>query len=289
MRKDGIMKHLFKPATFRWIITLLIVGLFIKLLWFTVEIKWLPFSGVEYKEERSGKSLYYRIKLTPNAAPAPVKKVPIKINKPAGSIKDITLLAIYNSSDITVITIVYKGSTKVLSTGNSINEFVLEGAGSNFATFSKNSKTYRVDLIKGKNIMQNSRSGHKNNIMSVLPSNIPSSEDGDIIDAGDHKIISRSLLDHYVNNIDDIYKNIGIAEMKDGSMLKGFKITFVKKGSPFSKLGVRRDDVIKSINGQEINSYNAAFNMYKNIKNIENATLVIQRGKEEMELEYEIN
>ena len=89
--------------------------------------------------------------------------------------------------------------------------------------------------------------------------------------------------------MDDIYKNIGIAEVKDGKDLKGFKITFVRKDSHFAKLGVRRDDVIKSINGQEINSYNSAFSMYKNIQNVDNLTPVIQRGKEEMELEYEIN
>ena len=86
----------------------------------------------------------------------------------------------------------------------------------------------------------------------------------------------------------DIYKNIGIAEMKDGEALKGFWITFVRKDSPFEKLGLKRDDVIKSFNGKEINSYNAAFSIFKNIQNIENATLVIQRGSEEMELEYEI-
>ena len=43
------------------------------------------------------------------------------------------------------------------------------------------------------------------------------------------------------------------------------------------------------MNGQAINSYNAAFGVYKNIQNVENLTLVIERGKEEMELEYEIN
>jgi len=47
--------------------------------------------------------------------------------------------------------------------------------------------------------------------------------------------------------------------------------------------------VIKSINGQEINSYNAAYGVYKNIQNMDNLTLVVKRGKEEMELEYEIN
>jgi general secretion pathway protein C len=89
--------------------------------------------------------------------------------------------------------------------------------------------------------------------------------------------------------MNDIYKNIGVSEIKEGKDLKGFKINFVRKDSPFSKLGIRRNDVIKSINGQEITSYNAAFGVYKNIKDVDNLNMVIMRGKEEMELEYEIN
>jgi general secretion pathway protein C len=286
MRKDGTMKHLFKPETFKNLVALLLVLLIVKLLWFAVEVLWLPSVGVDHLKETGNKSLYYRVKLTPNAAPAPIQKTAPKKN--VGSIKDITLLAIYNASDVTVITVRYKNKTKVLSKGDEINGFVLEGAGSTFATFSKAAKTYRVALTKGKD---NSKS-----IRSVKSEDAPSSSapssvkpEGDVTDAGDHKIIDRSLLDHYAKNLKEVYKDIGITEIKEGKAIKGFKITFVKRDSPFAKLGVKRGDIIKSMNGQEINSYNAAFSMYKNIRNIENATLVIQRGKEEMELEYEIN
>ncbi len=113
--------------------------------------------------------------------------------------------------------------------------------------------------------------------------------EGEVVDAGDHKIIDKSLVDHYAKNMDDIYKNIGIKEIKKGNDLQGFSISFIRKGSPFAKLGIQRGDVIKAINGQQIDSYNAAFDVYKNISDISNLTLVIERGKEEMELEYEVN
>ena len=132
------------------------------------------------------------------------------------------------------------------------------------------------------------------NIKNATPSSpviSPSGDkvEGDVVDAGDHKIIDKSLMDHYAKNMDDIYKNIGIVEVKKGNILEGFRISFIRKGSPFAKLGVKRGDIIKAINGQKIDSYNAAFGVYKNISNIDNLTLVIQRGKEEMELEYEVN
>jgi len=269
----------------KWLLTLLIVVLAVKLIWLAVEMKFLPTAGVNQSEEVGGKSLYYRVELSSNKAPAP-KKVTKRIA--AGSIKDIELLAVYNAPDVTVVTVMYKRKTKVLERGEEINGFTLEGAGSTYATFSKNGKIYRVDLIKGK------KSSGYGSITPISESSVPKPQSsnvpqGEIVDAGDHKIVDKSLLEHYANNMDDIYKNIGITEVKEGNTLKGFKITFVKRGSPFAKLGVRRGDIIKSINGQEINSYNAAFNVYKNIGDIENLTLVIQRGKEEMELEYEIN
>jgi len=280
------MKHLFKPQTLKWLLTLLIAVLVVKLLWLAVEMKYLPTTGINQAEEVGGKSLYYRFNLSRNKAPAP-KKVKKKV--PVGSIRDIKLLAVYNALDVTVVTVKYKNRTKVLGRGEEINGFTLEGAGSTYATFGKNGKTYRVDLIKG---TKGSGSGSiRPSTKSALsrPQSSGSTPEGEIVDAGDHKIVDKSLLEHYAKNMDDIYKNIGIAEVKKGGVLKGFKITFVKRGSPFAKLGVRRGDIIKSVNGQEINSYNAAFNVYKNIGDAENLTLVIQRGKKEMELEYEIN
>ena len=280
------MKHLFKSKLFKQLFSILILLALVKLLWFTVALIWLSPTGIEHVDEVGNKSLYYRVELTPNEAPAPLKKQPTSI---AGSIKDITLLAIYNSKDTTVITVEYKRKSKVLARGDEINGFVLEGAGSNFATFSKDAKTYRVNLVKSKRSTGIS-SSIKPSSKTVSSSSKDSSKiEGDVTDAGDHKIIDKSLFDHYAKNMDDIYKNIGIAEVKQGGKIKGFRITFVRRGSPFAKLGVKRGDVIKSINGKEINSYNAAFETYKNIQNVENLTMVIKRGKEEMELEYEIN
>ena len=283
------MKHLFKSKTFKNILSILAIFLLVKLIWVTIEIIWLPSNGVYHKDKVGGKSLYYRVKLTPNDSSVPVQtSKPVEI---AGSIRDIALKAVYNASDTTVITIVYKGKTKVLGRGDAVNGFVLEGGGSTYATFSKDSKIYRVDLIKSKKSTASSGS-----IVPAEPlrkNKKPSSSaakkvQGEIVDAGDHKIIDKSLVTHYSNNIQEIYKNIGIGETKVNGKTQ-FKITFVRRGSPFAKLGVKRGDIIKSLNGQEINSEAEAFRIIKNIDSIENITLGILRGKKEMELEYEIN
>ena len=277
------MKHLFKPQVVKWLWMILIVLLVIKVLWFVISVVWLPTSGFNYTQEKGGKALYYRVKLSPNKAPAPTMKKK-ETQRVAGSIKDIKLLAIYNASDITVITVEHKRKTKVLGRGDVINGFMLERAGHNYATFSKNEKMYKVPLListKGSTSIRSS----KPSVQSAPVEKV----EGEVVDAGDHKIIDKSLINHYAKNMDDIYKNIGIKEIKKGKDLEGFSISFIRKGSPFAKLGLKRGDTIRSINGQKIDSYNAAFGIYKDIGNIENLTLVIQRGKEEMELEYEVN
>ena len=277
------MKHLFKPQVVKGLWSLLILLLVVKMVWFVVEVQWLPTIGVEHVAEKGGKALYYRVKLSPNEAPAPTTtKKPVQT---AGSIKDIKLLAIYNASDVTVVTVEHKRQTTVLSKGEAINGFVLEGAGNTYATFSKNGKTYKINLIIS---TKDDRSIRSSKPISV-PAPSKKKVEGDIVDAGDHKIVDKSLIDHYGKNMDDLEKNIGIKEIKNGNDLQGFSIAFIRKGSLFEKLGVKRGDVIKAINGQTIDSYEAAFNVYKNISNINNLTLVIERDKEEMELEYEVN
>jgi len=281
------MKHLFKTNIFKDFLSVLIIFLFVKFLWVGASLLWFSSKGVNHEDGVNNKSLYYRVKLTPNESSVPVKVPKKKLI--VGDIKDISLKAVYNSSDTTVVTILYKRKTKIMGRGDSVNGFVLTGGGSRYAIFEKDGKSYRVDLLKRKNSSHTNSHIRASTPTVKAPSVAKDKVEGEIVDAGDHIIVDKSLLTHYANNMDDIYKNIGITEVKEGGAVKGFKITFVKRGSPFAKLGVRRGDIIKSMNGQEINSYNAAFQAYKNIGNVENLTLVIQRGKEEMELEYEIN
>jgi len=280
------MKHLFKSKGFKNLIGILLILLIAKLTWLSIGMLWLSSDGVDHEKKSRNKSLYYRVKLTPNEASAPVK-VPVKA--PVGSIRDIKLIAVYNASDTTVVTIEYKRKTKILGRGDTINGFVLEGGGSTYAIFTKDAKSYRVDLLKPKNSDASKSSIKVSSHSKKKVLSEPEKVEGEIVDAGDHRIVDKSLISHYANNMDDIYKNIGITDLKEGNKVVGFKISFVKRGSPFAKLGLKRGDIIKSVNGEEINSYNAAFNAYGNIKDVENLTLVIIRGKKEMELEYEIN
>jgi len=278
------MKPLFKQNLVKSIIAILILLFIVKLVWFIVELVWLPVEGVTHKENMNAKPLYYRVKLL---KPKHTASKPKPKPKPVGTIKDITLLAVYGDDKNAVVTVKYKGKTKVLGKGETVNGFTLESVGLDYAIFSKGNKEYEVTLLKSK---KTKGRGYIKPVQTERTSskNIESSSDG-IVDAGDHKIVDQSLFKHYLQNIDELYKHIGIQEVKNDNKIEGFRVTFIKRGTPLAQLGVQRGDIIKSINGEELTSYSAALNAYKNITDAQNITLVIQRNNKEMELEYEIN
>jgi len=279
------MKPLFSPRNIKLFIFVLSLMLLVKLGWFIAEMTILSARGVDYMKPSETKSLYYRTRF---AAQKLKQEQVVKKKVPISDIKSIKLLAIYNSPDRVVVTVSKKNKTSVMVRGDKIDGYVLDAATAHEAIFLRDGKSYQIRLIEPAG---NSKGKSSVKYISDKPSKpeIKSLPKGEIIEADGLTIVDRTLLNHYSKNMDDIWKNIGIKEIKEGDSIKGFKVNFVKRGSDFSKLGLRRGDVIKSINGQELNSYNSAFEIYKNIDTMDGLTLKIKRGTEDMELEYEIN
>jgi general secretion pathway protein C len=276
----GIMRQNSKKSNMKLFLIPLIIFVLIKALWVVVEVLWLPSSGIDYIDNQNIKPLYYRVRVD---KPKIKKVTKAKIKKPVSSIKDIKLLAIYLSSDDVVITAVYKGRSKILAIGDKINGFTLVGAESTYAILSKNNKNYKIELPK-------SKSSNKSTI-TVVKSNQSSSKksiNDAVRDDGGVKVIDKETFRHFTTNINDIYKNIGIKDITVGDKKK-FKVSFIKRDSIFSKLGLRRGDIIKSVNGEEIDSYAKAFNIYKEATNMTDLSLVVERNNKEVELEYEID
>jgi len=279
MRMDGIMKINFKDSIQFFMVPLIVFAL-IKIFWVVLETFVLPKGGVTYTEAVISKPLYYRVKFLKQAQKT---SKPI-IKKHIANIKDIQLVAIYSDLDNVVVTVIYKNKTKVLAKGDKINGFKLISGTKDDALFEKKGKQYKIELIKTK-------SNDKSSIQIVNPTVKQTgqeiSNDG-IVDKGDHKEIDRKIFEHFSNNMDDIYKNIGIKEINKNNK-KEFQVSFIKRGSPFAKLGIKRGDIIKSVNGQEIDSYGAAFKAYGGIKGADMLTVIVIRNNKELELEYEIN
>ena len=254
----------------------------VKVTWLVISLLFLPNSGEEHLQESKAKALYYRVKLTnASAVIASVAKKPTSV---VSSMRGFKLLALYNASDKLVVTIAKGSKTTVLAKGDQIDGFTLTSAGLNYAIFTKAGKEFRLNL--------NNKSSSKNrNSIKTGKEGIGNQEkrdNGDIVEEYGKKIISKNLLDSYIKDIDKIWKDIGIGENKVNGKIHGFKINYVKKGSDFEKLGLKRGDLLMAINAEELNSYSAAMNLFKDIDNIENLTLTVQRNGKSEDIEYEI-
>ncbi|NOZ90630.1 MAG: hypothetical protein GXO60_05010 [Epsilonproteobacteria bacterium] len=273
------MKNISNSKIFTIFIYLLTIAVIAKLIWFIISLLFLPKNGIEHIETTKVKPLYYRIKLANQSKK--IKPTVIKTTPIVGTMRGIKLLALYNSKETLVVTVEKNNKTKVLSKGEDIDGFKLTSAGVDYAIFTKGNKEFKLMIDKSKIKTTNfvtpatSKKNQKQN-------DITNSEDGE------QKIVSKKLLTSYTKNIDKVWKDIGVTEHKKNNLLDGFKVNFVRRGSDFEKLGLKRGDILKAVNGQELNSYNTAFSFYKDIDNIESLTLSIIRNNQDMELEYEI-
>ena len=279
------MKQIINPKYFSTAIFILSIVVVAKLIWLAVSLFFLPVAGVEYGESGKAKALYVRVKLSNpvgTAAPAPIVNTPI-----VSSMRGIKLLALYSASDIVVVTVAKGSKTTVLGKGEKIDGFTLSSAGANYAMFTKAGKEFKLSLLKVKS------SGKSNFIRSNSKATTPvsnsrKSDKDAIVEEGGVKRIKRGLLTSYTKNADKIWRDIGISENKISGTMHGFKINFVKKGSDFEKLGLKKGDLLVGLNGEKLNSYGAAMGFFKDINNIENLTLSIERDGTTKDLEYEI-
>ena len=277
------MKNFLSNRFLKTLIYILSIVVIVKLIWTIIAFLFLPTSGVEHIKEAKLKPLYYRVKL---ARKLPHKREPVRVANvkkappPLVTMRGIKLLAIYKSKNTLVVTVLKNRKSEVLSKGEDIDGFKLVSGGEDYAIFKRDNREFRLSL-------QESKIKNPSSIQVVKESH---NRDKKIVkrDNGE-RVISKGLLTSYTKDIDKVWRDIGIGEHKKNGVLDGFVVNFVKRGSDFEKLGLKRGDILKSINGEELNSYNSAFSFYKEIENIDSLTLGIVRNNREMELEYEIN
>lgn len=193
------------------------------------------------------------------------------------SLSKYNLKAIYStSSNGGWITIEKAEKSYILSLGEDIDGYVLKKLFKNYVIFEKLSKEYRVDLKEKEGVsyeIMNTRTDVKKEI--VIKDNSVE--------------IGREYLNSYIKDVDKIWNNIGINEIKVGEQIDGFEISKINKESVFEKIGLKEGDVIKAINNNQLKSYADVFEIYNNIDNTNYLNIEILRNNEKMELNYEID
>lgn len=66
-------------------------------------------------------------------------------------------------------------------------------------------------------------------------------------------------------------------------------LTHIRNDSIFNELGLKSGDIVKGVNGQEIESVDDALKFYNNLKSSSSVQLQIERRGQEKSISYQIN
>lgn len=248
----------------------------------SIIFSYLPKSGIDYVEESSS-NLEYRKYDGFYSQVSTVKKTEIKkIRKKQNllTLSFYTLKGIYSTTSNAGWIIVENKKNKqssFISHEEQLDGYTLIKLYKKYVIFEKQGKEYRLEIQARKQKLKYEVSRTVDNIAENI-----------IVD-NDNVKVKRNYLNSYINNIDKVWNNIAINEIRNNGKIDGFKVGRVNKNSVFGKLGLKKGDIIKSINNKVLGSYADAFKVYNNINNTKYLNIEILRNNEIMELNYEID
>jgi len=100
--------------------------------------------------------------------------------------------------------------------------------------------------------------------------------------------IDRQMLDEQLTDLTQLGMQARVIPNYRGGKYEGFKLVGVKPGSLYRAIGIRSGDVIKSINGESINSPNKAMELFHQLKSSSEVQLDIERRRKTETFKYSI-
>jgi len=104
----------------------------------------------------------------------------------------------------------------------------------------------------------------------------------------DQYVVARSELNSAITNLPDLSTKARIVpSFKDG-VANGFKLFSIVPDSLYAKIGIQNDDVIRRINGYEMNSPDKALEIYQKLRDARRIELEIERRGDTLRKSYSI-
>lgn len=100
--------------------------------------------------------------------------------------------------------------------------------------------------------------------------------------------VDRSMLEEQLNDLSAIGMQARIVPNYRDGQYQGFKLIGVRPNSLYRALGIRSGDVVKRVNGKEINSPNKAIELFEQLRSQSAIQLDIERRGQSRSLSYRI-
>ncbi len=114
--------------------------------------------------------------------------------------------------------------------------------------------------------------------------------DGSVTKTGENSYaVERAFLEEQLGNAEALAGQIRPRPHRgaDGEV-DGYRLSSIKRGSVFDKLGVKNGDVIHSVNGQSMNSVEGAMSAYSGLSREKSFTFEITRRNQKVTLDYSV-
>ncbi|PIR20010.1 MAG: hypothetical protein COV45_08530 [Deltaproteobacteria bacterium CG11_big_fil_rev_8_21_14_0_20_47_16] len=125
-------------------------------------------------------------------------------------------------------------------------------------------------------------------VVSAEKTEAPGPQPGGVAKVSDNKFaIDQREIDNALANPELLYTEIRAVPNFENGKVSGMKVLSIKPGSLFSKLGIKRGDVLQQINGLDLD-VKQGFQIFAQLKDQKNFNMNLQRDGKKTTLEYEI-
>lgn len=146
----------------------------------------------------------------------------------------------------------------------------------------RNNNNSRLEFIEMKN------AGQKLSFSGAGPAG--GSTIGDVFQKAPNRFeMKRSDVNKYLADLPSLLQQAAMAPVRGpGGEIEGFKFLSIQPGSIYTQLGFQNGDVIKSVNGEKIDSPAKAMELFQALKNSDNIRIQTARDGRDQEHDYTI-
>lgn len=100
--------------------------------------------------------------------------------------------------------------------------------------------------------------------------------------------LRRSMIDEAFENVGKLMTEIHISPHMEDGVANGLSLSQIKSASIFRRMGLRNGDVLKSIDGKQIDTVDDALQLYENLKSSSNVSVLVTRRGRDRNISYTI-
>ena len=101
--------------------------------------------------------------------------------------------------------------------------------------------------------------------------------------------VSADKITDMVSNIDQYVGQVIAYQHRENGKPAGFRIRHLKEGNDFEKMGIKSDDIIKRVNGIDVNDLSSVLKAVYQLSGDTDFTVEVERDKQETRLNYKFD